>query len=234
MFPYKCLERIVKEKVTGFPIVPTMLAILLKQDLLACFDLSSIRYISNTAAPLPVNHIKKIQELLPHIKIFSMYGLTECKRVSFLPPDELSKKPMSVGKAIPNEEVFILDGNGLECAPDEVGELVIRGSNVMQGYWNDSEATDKTFRFLNYTRDRLLFSGDLFSKDEEGYLYFKSRKDEQIKIKGERVSLIEIENVLSEIEGVIECSVIGISDDIFGNVPELGWDNLVKNFLGKK
>jgi amino acid adenylation domain-containing protein len=215
-YPYKIIEKLIQEKVTGFPIVPTMLAILLEMTNLSKFDFSYLRYISNTAAPLPVTHIKKLQRLLPHVKIYSMYGLTECKRVSYLPPDQLDQRPESVGIPIPNEEVFIFDEDGQEVEPKEVGELVVRGSNVMQGYWNDPEETARVFRPGRYGGETLLYTGDLFKKDEEGYLYFIARKDDLIKTKAERVSPKEIENVLYEMNGVIEAAVIGVPDEIFG------------------
>jgi len=145
-----------------------------------------------------------------------MYGLTECKRVSYLPPDQIDQRPGSVGIAMPNEEVFILDGQGNEVGPGEVGELVIRGSNVMQGYWNAPEETARVYRPGRYRGDRLLYSGDLFRKDEEGFLYFVARNDDMIKTRGERVSPKEIENALCEMEEVAETAVIGVPDDIFG------------------
>jgi amino acid adenylation domain-containing protein len=215
-YPYKVIEKLVQEKVTGFPIVPTMAAILLEMETLSKFDLSSLRYLSNTAAALPVAYIRRLQNLFPHIQIYSMYGLTECKRVSYLPPDQLDQRPESVGIPIPNEEVFIFNEDGKEVGPNEVGELVIRGSNVMQGYWNAPEETARTFRPGRYRGETFLYSGDLFKKDENGYLYFIARKDDLIKTKGERVSPKEIENTLCEISGVVEAAVVGIPDDIFG------------------
>lgn len=216
VYPYKIIERLIDERVTGFPIVPTMVAILLQMEDLSGFDFSFIRYISNTAAALPVSYIKKLQPLFPNASIYSMYGLTECKRVSYLPPQFIDKKPESVGIPMPNEEVFIVNSNGEEVNSGEVGELVIRGSNVMQGYWNSPEETARTFRKGRFRSEALLYSGDLFRKDEDGFLYFVSRKDDMIKTKGERVSPKEIENILCEMDGIIEAAVIGVQDDIFG------------------
>ena len=216
VFPYKVLERLVQEKVTGFPIVPTMAALLLQLEDLSKFDFSRLRYISNTAAALPVAYIRKLQKCFPHVAIYSMYGLTECKRVSYLPPEDLDRRPESVGIPMPNEEVSIVDKNGIEVDPGEVGELVIRGSNVMQGYWNDPETTARTYRRGSGGGEALLYSGDLFRKDKEGFLYFVARKDDLIKTKGERVSPKEIENTLCELEGVIEAAVIGVPDEVLG------------------
>ena len=216
LYPYRILEKVVEEKVTGFPLVPTMAALLLQMEDLSKFNFSPLRYMTNTAAALPVAYIRKLQSIFPQVKIFSMYGLTECKRVSYLPPDQVDKRPDSVGIPIPNEEVFVVDGNGNEVPPGEVGELVIRGSNVMQGYWNAPEETAKRYRPGRYRGEALLYSGDLFRRDEEGYLYFVARKDDMIKTKGERVSPKEIENALCELEGVAEAAVIGVPDEIFG------------------
>jgi acyl-CoA synthetase (AMP-forming)/AMP-acid ligase II len=145
-----------------------------------------------------------------------MYGLTECKRVSYLPPEQLEQRPDSVGIAMPNEEVFIVAQGGKEAGPGEVGELVVRGSNVMQGYWNDPEETARVFRPGRYRGDTLLYTGDLFKKDEEGFLYFVARKDDLIKTKGERVSPKEIENMLCAMDGMVEAVVISVPDEILG------------------
>lgn len=217
-YPYKILERITKEKATGFPLVPTMAALILKMKNLHDFDFSSLRFISNTAAALPITFIKEFQKVFNNTQIFSMYGLTECKRVSYLPPEDLNRKPGSVGIPMQNEEVFILDDNGNVLKPNEIGELVIRGSNVMQGYWNDPQTTSKVFREGKYGADRLLYSSDLFKQDEDGYLYFVGRKDDMIKTKGERVSPKEIESMIYEMDGISEVAVFGVPDNILGQV----------------
>ncbi len=220
-FPYRVMERVVNEKVTGIPMVPTIVATLLQMKAFSNFDLSHLRYITNAAAPLPLAHARRLMELLPHVSIISMYGLTECQRVSYLPPEMLAQRPDSVGIPIPNCEVFIWDEEGRELNAGRVGELVVRGSNVMQGYWNAPEETAKFFRPGRYRGDALLCTGDLFRKDEEGYLYFVGRKDDIIKTRGERVSPKEIENIIYEMEGVVESAVIGVPDSVFGQAIKL-------------
>lgn len=216
IYLHNILTRITEEKVTGFPIVPTMVAMLLKMRDLSGYDLSSLRYITNTGAALPVEHIRSLQKLLPHVRIFSMFGLTECKRVCFLPPEELEHRPSSVGKAMPNCEVLIVDEDGNEVVPGQTGELIIRGSNVMQGYWKDPNLTNRTYRDGRYPGEKILYSGDYFHKDDSGFLYFLGRKDDMIKSKGERISAKEVENTICALEGVAEAAVIGVPDEILG------------------
>jgi acyl-CoA synthetase (AMP-forming)/AMP-acid ligase II len=195
----------VAEGVTGLPIVPTLSALLLQLDLRK-YDLSRVRYVTNTAAALPTTHILELRRLLPHAQIFSMYGLTECKRVSYLPPDQIDMRPTSVGRGMPNEEVFIVDERGNRLAHG-VGELVIRGSNVMKGYWEMPEETNRMLRPGLLPGERV---------DEEGYLYFLGRKDDIIKTRGEKVSPREVENVLYELPAIAEAAVVGIPDPVLG------------------
>ncbi len=214
-YPAMVLHRIQEERVTGFPGVPTVFAMLLQMDLTA-YDLSSLRYMTNTGAALPVEHIRAIRERFPHVRFYSMYGLTECKRVSYLPPEELDRRPGSVGKAIPNCEVRIVDENGRPVAPGHVGELIIRGSNVMQGYWEMPEETARVYKPGRYPGEVWLYSGDLFRMDEEGFLYFVARRDNMIKSRGNKVSPREIEDVLYRLPDVIEAAVRGEPDPVLG------------------
>ncbi|MGE5411345.1 MAG: class I adenylate-forming enzyme family protein, partial [Clostridiales bacterium] len=202
--------------VTGFPIIPTVAALILKLHGLEKLSLSPLRYITNAGAALPVEHVKRLRALLPHVKIYSMYGCAECLRVSYLSPDEIDDRPSSVGKAIPNCEVFILDENGVPVKQGETGELVVRGSHVMRGYWKSPELTEKVFGSGIMQGEILLHTGDYFKQDSEGYLYFVCRKDDMIKTSGKKVSPKEVENVLYCINGVIEASVIGVQDEILG------------------
>jgi acyl-CoA synthetase (AMP-forming)/AMP-acid ligase II len=146
-----------------------------------------------------------------------MYGLTECKRCTYLPPEQLDVRPESVGIAIPGTEAYVVNEQGERTAPGEVGELVIRGAHVMKGYWADEEATARVLKPGLYPWERVLYTGDLFRTDDEGYLYFVSRKDDIIKTRGEKVSPKEVENVIYELAGVREVAVIGVPDPILGN-----------------
>ena len=234
MFPIKILQTIEKEKVTGFPIVPTIVAFLLNMPSFEKFNLSSLRYMSNTGSALPVNHIQRLKELFPKVRLYSMYGLTECKRVSYLPPEDLEKKPGSVGMPMPNCEVFVVDELGNELPPGKIGELVIRGSNVMRGYWNSPELTESTYREGILPGEKLLHSGDLFKKDSDGYLYFVGRKDDLIKTKGERVSPKEIENILCDHRLIADAAVIGVPDKILGSAIKAFIVSKTQNSLDEK
>lgn len=214
-YPHAVLERVVRDKVTGFPIVPTISAILMQLDLKK-YAFPHLRYITNTAAALPVQHISYLHETLPHVRIYSMYGLTECKRVTYLPPEQLDIRPGSVGRGMPNEEVYLVDDGGTRLPNGSTGELVVRGSNVMKGYWELPEETDRKLKPGPYPWEKVLYTGDLFRTDSEGYLFFLSRKDDIIKTKGEKVSPKEVEDVLYGIPQVAEAAVIGVPDPVSG------------------
>ena len=214
-FPAAILKRITEERVTGLPGVPTVFALLLQMDL-SKFDLSSLRYLTNTAAALPVEHIQRLRDAFPWTRMYSMYGLTECKRTLYLPPEQLDHRPGSVGIAIPGTEVWIEDNDGTRLGPGQVGELVVRGSHVMQGYWNAPELTARRYRPGRYPAERFLYTGDLFTMDEGGYLYFVARKDDIIKSRGEKVAPKEVEGVIYQLEGVVEVAVVGVPDALLG------------------
>jgi len=215
-YPAAVLKTMGREGATGLPLVPTMAAVLLQLRDLDPARMPRLRYITNTAASLPPAHIQRLQELFPTARIYSMYGLTECKRCTYLPPEQLTLRPESVGKAIPDTEVYLIDEQGNRLGPGQAGELVIRGGHVMKGYWEDPQATERSLRPGPYPWEKVLHSGDLFRQDEEGYLYFLGRKDDIIKTRGEKVSPKEIENVLYALPGVREAAVIGVPDPILG------------------
>jgi amino acid adenylation domain-containing protein len=215
-FPGQVLALMVQERVTGFPGVPTIFATIAGLKSIAQYDLSAIRYVTNTAAALPVKHITMLRELFPKARIYSMYGLTECKRCTYLPPKDVERKPESVGIAIPNTELWIVDENGNELGPNQVGQLVIRGATVMKGYWEKPEATAKKLKPGPLPGEQVLWTGDYCRLDDEGYLYFVARMDDVIKSRGEKVAPKEVENALTNIAGVRETAVIGVPDDLLG------------------
>ncbi|MHB1512465.1 class I adenylate-forming enzyme family protein [Acidiferrobacter sp.] len=216
-FPAAVVKVVAEERVTVFPAVPTAFSILLGHEgILDAYDCSPIRIITNTAASLPPRHIERLKARFPQARIFSMYGLTECKRVSYLPPEELERRPTSVGRGMPNEEVYLVDPEGRRLPPGSVGELVVRGSHVMRGYWRRPEETAQCLKPGLYPGEMVLYSGDIFRMDEDGYLYFVGRSDDIIKSRGEKVSPKEIENVLYGMPAVMEAAVIGVDDEVLG------------------
>jgi acyl-coenzyme A synthetase/AMP-(fatty) acid ligase len=151
-----------------------------------------------------------------------MYGLTEAFRSTYLDPSELDRRPRSIGKAIPNQEVFVLRPDGTECEPDEPGELVHRGSLVTLGYWNNAKLTRQRFRPLavensGLTQELAVWSGDVVTRDSDGFLYFLGRKDQQIKTSGYRVSPTEVESVALEVPGAMEAVAVGVPDEVLGH-----------------
>ena len=215
-FPAQVLRQMVAEGVTGFAGVPMIYAVLLQTKNLADYDLSRMRYLTNAAAALPVPHLLRIRELMPHVRFYPMYGQTECARISYLPPEDIDRKPSSIGIPIPNTEFWIIDEHGERAAPNHVGELVVRGAHVMRGYWGKPEATAHRLRPGPIPGEFVLHTGDLCRMDEEGYLYFVSRMDDIIKSRGEKVSPREVENAIAEIAGVGEVAVVGVPDDMLG------------------
>lgn len=215
-FPQKVLPLLASEKVTGFPLVPTMAALIVQLRNFKPEWADSVRFLTNTAAALPPAHILKLQVLFPQARIYSMYGMTESKRCTYLPPDQLALRPDSVGIAIPGTEVWVADERGEAVAPNTVGELVVRGGHVMQGYWRNEEATAKALRIGRYPWEKVLHTGDLFRMDDEGYCYFVGRKDDIIKSRGEKISPKEVENVLYALPGIREAAVVGVPDEILG------------------
>ena len=214
-YPAMILKRIEQERVTGFAGVPTLYALLLPMDL-SGFNLSSLRYLTNTAAALPVSHIEALRRKFSHVTLFSMYGLTETKRTLYLPPAELDRRPGSVGIPIPGTEAWIENADGSRVGPGEVGELVIRGRHVMRGYWEAPDLTARRFRIDPKTGDRLCYTNDLFRTDEGGFFYFVGRKDDIIKSRGEKVAPKEVEDAIYGIPCVREVAVIGIPDAVLG------------------
>jgi acyl-coenzyme A synthetase/AMP-(fatty) acid ligase len=224
LFPHVTLTKIAEVGATGFAIVPTIAAMLLEYDL-AKYDLSSLRYVTNAGAHLPVEYAQRLSLALPHVSLICMYGQTECLRISYLPPSDFAARPESVGKGIPYQQLFLLDEKGNEVDGQGTGQLVVRGDHVMLHYWNAPEATAEKLRPPPASLgdrasqgERLLFTGDLFRRDSEGFLYFVSRMDDIIKSRGEKVSPAEVERALLSMPGVAAAAVVGVERPNFGTV----------------
>ena len=186
-----------KERITALPVMPVIITKMFDRRLKVStggFDFASLRYVSSTGGRLSSDMIADLKGAFPKARIFSMFGLTEAFRSTYLDPDKLESHPTSVGKSIPDCQVMVLDEHGEECAPHVVGELVHRGTTVTKGYWCDPENTAKVFRqHPRFPGETLVFSGDRVHRDEDGLLYFVARGDDMIKTKGFRVSPTEVE-----------------------------------------
>jgi long-chain acyl-CoA synthetase len=215
-YPAALLRTIEREGVTGLPIVPTLATMLTRLDL-SEFDLSSLRYVTSTADVLPPRSVRQLQAALPAAEIYSMYGLTECKRALFLPPERLVDKPTSVGIPIPGTAAWLEGDDGRRCAFGETGELVVRGPHVMRGYWRDDELTARVFPYQATDGERLLYTGDLFRQDADGFFHFVSRRDNLIKSRGQKVYPVEIERVIREMDGVENAVVVSAPDPLLGH-----------------
>jgi acyl-CoA synthetase (AMP-forming)/AMP-acid ligase II len=212
---------LVKERVSGLTAVPPLYIQLTQlewPDSIA----GHLRYFANTGGRMPLETLKALRVRLPRTRPYLMYGLTEAFRSTYLPPEEIDRRPDSIGRAIPNAEILVLREDGTPCAPNEPGELVHRGALVAQGYWNDPEKTAERYKPLPGREPGLVlpeiavFSGDTVRMDEEGFLYFIGRRDEMIKVSGYRVSPTEIEEVLYGTQLVGEVAAFGVPHPALG------------------
>lgn len=215
-YPAQILEVMARERVTGFAGVPTIFAKLTETNGVRDHDLTSLRYLTNAAAALPEKHLVALRTLIPGARLYSMYGQTECTRCSYLPPGDVARKPTSIGVAIPNTELWLVDAQDRRVGPGVVGELVVRGATVMRGYWGRPEETAKKLRPGPIPGEQVLYTGDLCRTDEEGYLHFVGRTDDIFKSRGEKVAPKEVEAVLHQADGVVECAVVGVPDAALG------------------
>lgn len=213
IYPRTILEYIERYRCTGFAGVPSLYISLLKRTDFSKFDLSSLRYVSQAGGPLASESIGTIKELLSEIDFVVMYGQTEAAaRIAYLPPEKLMDKLGSVGIGIPGVKISVRSESGVECEVGEVGEICVRGDNVMIGYWENPEATSRVLK------NNELYTGDMGYLDSDGFLYIKGRQSEILKISEHRVSPSEIEEVVLKLGEVDECAVIGCPHSQMGQV----------------
>ncbi|KZK81517.1 Long-chain-fatty-acid--CoA ligase [Pseudovibrio sp. W64] len=212
--PLFALQRLARSRATVFPVVPTMVPLIV--PLADRYNFSSVRCISSTAAALHMEFIDQLTALFPNATLFSMYGLTECHRCTYLDPTQLETRKTSVGKAIPNTELWVVDEDGKAHQSNAVGELVIRGSTVMKGYWRNPDKTAEKLRRGSWANEVVLYTGDTCRLDEEGFVYWLSRSDDILKIAGQKVAPSEIEIVLMTHPNVAEVCVMGIEHPVYG------------------
>lgn len=215
MLPQEVLLTVERERITGLAAVPPIWIQLAEMN---WPDLSrrTLRYITNSGGTLPRTTVAKLRKALPSTRVFLMYGLTEAFRSTYLPPEEVDRRPDSIGRAIPGAEVLVLRSDGTPCAAGEPGELVHRGALVAQGYWNDPERTAERFRPVPPVApgcpipELAVWSGDVVRRDAEGFLYFIGRRDEMIKTSGYRVSPTEVEEEAYASGSVADAVAVGV------------------------
>jgi acyl-CoA ligase (AMP-forming) (exosortase A-associated) len=227
LLPRDVLRALERERVTGLTAVPPLYIQLAQLEWPGAIA-QTLRYFANTGGRMPRETLDALRRRVPKSRPFLMYGLTEAFRSTYLPPEEVDRRPDSIGKAIPNAEILVLREDGSPCADDEPGELVHRGALVGLGYWNDREKTAERYRPLPPAalggRDGLplpepaVFSGDTVRRDAEGFLYFIGRRDEMIKTSGYRVSPTEVEEIIYATRMVGECAAFGLEHPSLGQV----------------
>ena len=228
MFPNDISKTLLRERITGIAGVPTFWVQLSgPHSPFLMTRYPDLRYITNSGGRLPESLVRSVRAAHPHLQIFLMYGLTEAFRSTYLPPGQVDARPTSIGKAIPEVEILVINERGERCAPGEVGELVHCGGTVSMGYWRDAAHTSRIFRPhpLAAGDERVVFSGDLVKTDDEGYLYYVGRRDKQIKSRGVRISPEEIErcihssNVVAQVVSFAVPNNHGDSDIVAAVVP---------------
>jgi len=212
MFLGNIIRNLIDYNCTGFAGVPSHFQILLrKSDSFKKNVFPSLRYVTQAGGHMATALIDEFVECFPDVKFYVMYGQTEATaRLSFLPPEMYTKKKGSIGKGIPGVELRVVDENGKKVKTGETGEIIARGSNIMLGYYNNEDNIENIFK------DDWLFTGDMGTIDNDGYIYLISRKKEIIKVGGKRVSPKEIEAVILQVPEVIDCIVLGIEDELTG------------------
>ena len=221
LLPKDVINALKRERVTGLTAVPPLYIQLAELDWPVSIA-EHLRYFANTGGRMPLATLTTLRSRLPSSRPYLMYGLTEAFRSTYLPPEEVDRRPDSIGKAIPNAEILVLREDGTPCMPNEPGELVHRGALVAQGYWNDPEKTAERYKPLPGRESGLVlpeiavFSGDTVRMDEEGFLYFVGRRDEMIKVSGYRVSPSEVEEVLYGTQLVGEVAAFGVPHPALG------------------
>ncbi len=225
LMPRDVLKALERDRITGLTAVPPLYIQLAQLEWPAAID-AELRYFANTGGRMPRETLTLLRQRVPSAQPFLMYGLTEAFRSTYLPPEEVDRRPDSIGKAIPNAEILVLREDGTPCAPDEPGELVHRGALVGLGYWNDAEKTAERYKLLPagvagreaglQLPEYAVFSGDNVRRDAEGFLYFIGRRDEMIKTSGYRVSPTEVEEILYATQLVGECVAFGVDHATLG------------------
>ena len=227
LLPQDVVQVMLTEQVTALTAVPPLYAQLVRLKWPESSVLK-LRYWANTGGHLPFATLMRMRQLAPAAHPYLMYGLTEAFRSTYLPPEQIDLRPNSIGRAIPNAQIYVMREDGTECDVDEPGELVHRGPLVALGYWNRPEETARRFRSWTKNMEEnathllpnlelVVYSGDTVRRDAEGYLYFVARNDDMIKSSGYRISPTEIEEALYKCPLVEEALVYAQADEMLGS-----------------
>ncbi|MBI3947772.1 MAG: long-chain-fatty-acid--CoA ligase [Armatimonadetes bacterium] len=211
--PSDILPLIERHRATTFFAVPTTMILLAQARGIERHDLSSLRLVAYSGAPMPVRAIQRLRELLPSVRLHNFFGLTETTSVTTVLPDEQAlARPESVGRAVPGLELKVVDDAGSALPPGQVGELLVKGPSVVKGYYNRPKATAEAIV------GGWLRTGDTAFIDAEGYVFLQGRTKEMILVAGENVYPVEVENVLSRHPAVAEAAAIGVPHPVLGEV----------------
>ncbi len=229
ILPEDFFNHLIDDQVTVLPLMPVNISQMFDEDLQRIpspelFD--GLKTITSSGGNVTAKMIADCKRTFRNADFYSMHGLTEAFRSTYLDPSQVKIRPKSIGKPIPDVELYVLNENGKECAPREVGELIHRGGYIYRGFWNAPEQNALRFKSINILKDVIelegqlcdeivVASGDYVYKDEEGYFYFVSRKDDMIKTRGFRVSPYEIESVVAEnLPQIEQCAVIALENEL--------------------
>ena len=223
ILPSDFFAHLLKDQITVLALMPVHISKMFDEDshrLPVSSQLDHVRVITSSGGNITEKMVKKVDDYFKPAKFYSMHGLTEALRSTYLDPSQIHIRPTSIGKAIPEVEVYIVNEEGEECQANEVGELIHRGCCIYQGYWNSESSTKERFKKIailekvieiENSDEIVIATGDFVYKDEEGYLYFVDRKDDMIKTAGYRVSPKEIEEVVyNNFENIKQCAVFAI------------------------
>ncbi|WP_368030486.1 AMP-binding protein [Arcobacter sp. s6] len=228
VLPNDFFNHIINDKITVLPLMPINITDMFDEDehrLPSAELLKSVRIITSSGGNVTAKMIKDIEKYFTNAKFYSMHGLTEAFRSTYLDPAQLKIRPNSIGKAIPDVELYVIDENGKQCAPRVVGELIHRGGYIYKGFWNAPKETEQRFKSIDILKNAInlegqlrdevvVKTGDFVYKDEEGYFYFVSRQDDMIKTRGFRVNPYEIESVIkNNFPSIEQCAVFSIENE---------------------
>ena len=223
VMPAEIARTLVEKNVTGLASVPPSWIQIVRYLEEQKTPLPSLRYVTNSGGKIPAPILDAMPRVFPGVDIVLMYGLTEAFRSTFLPPELFEAKKGSIGRAIPDAEMFVVDPDKGVCGPDEQGELVHRGALISMGYWGKPEATEDKLKVCDALvpligQEKVLYSGDLVRRDADGILWFVSRIDSMIKCSGFRLSPTEVEEVVFASGLVSDVVAFGVEDEMLGQV----------------